>query len=136
MFDHVVVGVTDSPSAALAIEKAMDLAKASGGTLHMVSALPAHRAGPPPMPEEFRYSIGSIDPVDWLLSQMATKASEAAIAVTTHSVLADPVEALTRVARDERADVIVVGAESSHGAHRTKVPDALMTRATCAVLVV
>jgi nucleotide-binding universal stress UspA family protein len=136
MFDRVVVGVTDSASSAHAVEAAMELTKASGGTLHMVSALAVHRPGPPSMPEEFRYSIGSVDPADWLLSQLAAQASAAAIRVITHSVLADPVEALARIAADEDADLIVVGAETSHGVHRAKVPDLLMSRADCAVLVV
>jgi nucleotide-binding universal stress UspA family protein len=136
MFDHVVVGVTDSASSGHAVETAMELTKVSGGTLHMVSALSAHRPGPPPMPEEFRYSLATIDPADWLLGQLAAKASAESVAVATHSVLADPVEALTRVASEEGADLIVVGAESGHGVHRAKVPDKVTTRADCAVLVV
>jgi nucleotide-binding universal stress UspA family protein len=137
MFDHVVVGVSDSDAATRAFEQAMVVTRATGGTLHLVSAFGARRAAPPDMPEEFRYSIGSVDPIDWRLSQLAGAARAAAIPVTTHSVLADPVEALTRVAAQEQADLIVVGADQSHGTrHRHPVTDGIVRQAGCAVLVV
>ncbi len=89
------------------------------------------------MPEEFRYSIGSIDPVDWRLSQFEIAAKSAAIPVMTHAVMADPVDALTQVARQEQADVIVVGAGAAEGSfHRGTVADGLLRQASCAVLVV
>jgi len=137
MFEHVVVGVTDSPASAHAVEAAMEMAKESGGTLHLVSAFGAHRPEAPTMPEEFRYSIGSIDPVDWRLTQFEAEARRADVAVTTHAILSDPIEALTRVAREEDADLIVVGVEPTNGArHRPKVADGLLAQAACAVLVI
>jgi nucleotide-binding universal stress UspA family protein len=137
MFEHVVVGVSESAGAAQAVVQAMDMAQASGGTLHLVSAFGSHRPEAPAMPEEFRYSIGSVDPVDWRLSQLEAAAKHQSISVMTHAVLADPVEALTKVARDEQADVIVIGSGLSDGAlHRGKVADGLLRRASCAVLVV
>ena len=126
MFERVVVGVSQSESGAAAIERAMELAQTTGGTLHLVSALAPKRPGPPVMPDEFRYSIGSLDPVDFQLTQLEARARAADIAVTTHAVLADPVTALTQVASEERADLIVVGASDAHGVrHRDPVSDAL-----------
>jgi nucleotide-binding universal stress UspA family protein len=137
MFEHVVVGVTDSPASAHAVEAAMGMAKESGGTLHLVSAFGARRPEAPSMPEEFRYSIGSVDPVDWRLTQFEAEARRADVTVMTHAVLADPIEALTRVARQEAADLIVVGVEASNGGrHRPRVTDGLLREAACAVLVV
>jgi nucleotide-binding universal stress UspA family protein len=137
MFEHVVVGVSESAGAAHAVEQAMDLVQASGGTLHLVSAFGSHRPDAPAMPEEFRYSIGSVDPVDWRLSQLESVVKHQSIPVMTHAVLADPVEALTKVARDEQADVIVIGSGPADGAlHRGKVADGLLRQAACAVLVV
>jgi nucleotide-binding universal stress UspA family protein len=137
MFEHVVVGVTDSAGAAHAVEQAMGMTRASGGTLHLVSAFGAHRPEAPDMPEEFRYSIGSVDPVDWRLSQFEVAAKSASIPVMTHAVMADPVDALTQVARQEKADVIVIGAGTADGSfHRSTVADGLMRQASCAVLVV
>ncbi len=137
MFENVVVGVTESGMSDLAVERAMEVAKATGGMLHLVAAFGARRPPPPVMPEEFRYTIGSMDPVDLMLAKTEARARSAAVRVTKHAVLADPVEALTRIAADEHADLIVVGDSSAHGVrHRSPVADALMTRAGCAVLVV
>jgi nucleotide-binding universal stress UspA family protein len=136
MFENVVVGVTESGTSNVAVERAMKLTEASGGMLHLVAAFDAHRPPPPVMPEEFRYTIGSMDPVDLLLSKVEAKARASAIRVTKHAVLADPVDALTRIAEHEHADLIVVGDSSAHGVHRSTVSDDLMRKADCAVLVV
>jgi nucleotide-binding universal stress UspA family protein len=137
MFENVVVGATDSESAAQAFRQAMDVASASGGTLHIVTAFKAHRPPPPELPEEFRYSFGPIDPADMLLNQLKQEAVQASVRVTTHPVLSDPVDAITRVAEQEHADLIVVGSKCSHGSrHLSPVPKAVMDRASCAVLIV
>jgi nucleotide-binding universal stress UspA family protein len=137
MFENVVVGVTESGASNLAVEQAMKVAQASDGMLHLVAAFDAHRPPPPVMPEEFRYTIGSMDPVDLLLTKLEAKVRAASIPVTKHAVLADPVEALTRIAKHEHADLIVVGDSSAHGVrHRSTVSDALVKTTDCAVLVV
>jgi nucleotide-binding universal stress UspA family protein len=138
MYEHVVVGVNDSESTPAAVDRAVELAKISGGTVHLVSAFGLKRSEPsPPMPEEFRYTTASVDPVDWRLSQMEKVARKQGVPVTTHAVLGEPVEALTRVAKREAADLIVVGAAPSHAAHhRATVADTLMRWTSCAVLTV
>jgi nucleotide-binding universal stress UspA family protein len=137
MFESIVVGAADSDSAAEAVRRAMEVAAASGGTLHIVTAFKAHRPAPTEMPEEFRYSFGPTDPPDVLLNKLKMEADRASIRVATHSVLADPVEAITRVAAQEHADLIVVGSKNSHGTrHLSSVPLSVVDRATCAVLVV
>jgi nucleotide-binding universal stress UspA family protein len=137
MFERVVVGVTGSDSGQSAVQRAMDVAKSAGGTLHLVAAIAPHRPGPPDMPEEFRDGIGSVDPADWLLQRLAAEAKGSDIEAKAHAVLDGPVGAIMRVAAEENADLIVVG--SSH-ARKLRlgagVADALMARAECAVLVV
>ncbi len=57
--------------------------------------------------------------------------------VITHPVLDDPARAITRVASEEGADLVVVGSGSDHGARAlSAVPKAVMDHAACAVLVV
>ena len=50
---------------------------------------------------------------------------------------ADPVEAITRVAVEEGADLIVLGAQADRGSRRlSSVPQGVMDSVECAVLVV
>jgi nucleotide-binding universal stress UspA family protein len=137
MFENVVVGADESKEAGEAFRRAIEVTKCSGGTLHIVTAFKAKRPLPPLMPEEFRYSIASLDPVDVLLRDLAAKADKECVRSVTYPVLADPVDAITKVAREENADLIVVGSKTHHGArHLTNVPNGLVNRAPCAVLVV
>jgi nucleotide-binding universal stress UspA family protein len=118
MFDNVVVGAADSDAGARAVRRGAELAGASGGTVHIVTA--------------FRGK-----PVEALLAKLRLMASEAPVRVRTHPVQSDPVEAITRVATEEGADLIVVGSRSNHGSRRLSgVPQGVMDRVECAVLVV
>jgi nucleotide-binding universal stress UspA family protein len=118
MFDNIVVGASASRSGARAVRQAAELAGASGGTVHIVAA--------------FREK-----PVEALLAQLRSLASETAPWVQSHPLQSDPIEAITRVAAEERADLIVVGSRHVGGSRRlSRVPRGVMDRAECAVLVV
>jgi nucleotide-binding universal stress UspA family protein len=137
VFEHVVVGATDSEGGTRAVRRALDLVQASGGTLHVVAAL-APKEGPAPyLPEEFRYTDAGAGQADWVLSQVRTRAGAVQVRVTTHPVLADPARAITKVAAEEQADLIVLGC-GHHGEDRrlSGVDQAVMDQADCAVLVV
>jgi nucleotide-binding universal stress UspA family protein len=137
VFEHVVVGATGSEGGIRAVRRALELVRASGGTLHVVAAL-APKEGPAPyVPEEFRYTDAGSGQADWLLSQVRAQAGEVQVRVTTHPVLADPARAITKVAAQERADLIVVGC-GHHGEDRqlSGLDQAVMDQAECAVLVV
>ena len=59
------------------------------------------------------------------------------VRVETHPVASDPADAITRVANEEDADLIVVGSRAAHGIRQlSSVPKAVLDRAACAVLVV
>ncbi len=137
MFEHVVVGATDSVSGTRAVRRALDLVQASGGTLHLVTALAAKEEPAPYLPEEFRYTEAGAGPADWALSQAKKRAEHARVQVTTHPVLGRPAEAMAKVAREEEADLIVVGCGHDGDARRLSAVDqAVMDQAACAVLVV
>ncbi|MGP0031445.1 MAG: universal stress protein [Acidimicrobiales bacterium] len=137
MFESVVVGATESAAAGAALRRAIEVAQASGGTLHIVTAFRPKRPAPPRLPEELRYACGPVDPVDVFLHDLKTRAARECVQVDIHPVLAGPVEAITRVAVAERADLIVVGSRSRRGPrHRGRVARAVMAQAHCAVLVV
>jgi nucleotide-binding universal stress UspA family protein len=118
VFETVVVGATASGAGARAVCRAAELAGASGGTVHIVTAF-------------------GEEPVDALLAEFRMLASERALRVQTHPVHSDPVEAITRVAAEEGADLIVMGSQDDGGSRRlSSVPQGVMDRVECAVLVV
>jgi nucleotide-binding universal stress UspA family protein len=76
-------------------------------------------------------------PADELLAQLRLLASESSARVRSHPLQSDPVEAITRVATEEGADLIVVGSREPVGSRRLSgVSRGVMDRAECAVLVV
>ena len=138
MFETVVVGADDSAGAAKALRRALDLVRTSGGTLHVVSALrPREETPVPALPEEFRYTHLGAGATDFMHGQLRVTAEREHVHVETHPVLADPVDAITRGAAEEEADLIVVGSRDDHGTRRLSgVSRGVMDRASCAVLVV
>ena len=71
---------------------------------------PAHRAAPSTSSPR---SVG--EPVEALLARFRLLASEAPVRVRTHPVRSDPVEAITRVAAEQEADLVVVGSGATTG---------------------
>jgi nucleotide-binding universal stress UspA family protein len=137
VFETVVVGAADSAGALRAFDRALELTRATGGTLHVVTAVPRKSGPPPHVPDEFRYTDVGADGPDWLLGQLRARAEAAHVEVASHPVRAQPAEAIALVAAEEHADLVVVGTGSSHGArHLSRVPKAVMDRVPCAVLVV
>jgi nucleotide-binding universal stress UspA family protein len=118
MFENVVAGAADMDGGARAVSRAVEVARTSGGTVHIVTA--------------FRR-----EPVEVMLAQLRQLASGTSVRVRTHPVAADPVEAITRVAAEEGADLIVLGAQADGRSRRlSSVPQGVIDRAECAVLVV
>jgi len=71
------------------------------------------------------------------VAQLRSLASEVQVRVRSHPLRSDPVEAITRVAAQEQADLIVVGSQDAGGSRRlSSVPQGVMDRVECAVLVV
>lgn len=132
-----MVGATDSDGARRAFDRALELTSATGGSLHVVTAIARKGEPAPYMPEEFRYTDAGADGADWFLGQLRKRATEAHVEVAAHPVRDDPAEAIARIAHEERADLVVVGTHSAHGARQlSHVPKAVMDRVSCAVLVV
>lgn len=118
MFENVVVGAPDSERGARVVRRAVELARTSGGTVHVVTA--------------YRQ-----EPVDELMDGFRRLADRTPVRVETHPVRSDPVEAITRVAAEQEADLVVVGAHTGERSRRlSSVPQGVMDRVQCAVLVV
>ncbi len=119
------------------MRSAIEVARASGGTLHIVTAFGWTRVRRPDLTDEGCDRRTGADPAESLLAEFRLMASLESVRVETHPLECHPVDAITRVATDEGADLIVLGSKATHGIrHLSNVPKAVMDRAACAVLVV
>jgi nucleotide-binding universal stress UspA family protein len=144
MFNSIVVGTDGSDTAAQAVSEAVDVAKAVGATLELVSAFaPVSerrlRAERRDAPEEVRSAINPRQEVEQLLGDAADVARQAGVAVNTHARQGDPADAILDVAEETDAGLIVVGNKGMSGATRFllgSVPDKISHHAPCSVLIV
>jgi nucleotide-binding universal stress UspA family protein len=143
MFSNIVVGSDGSATANVALEKAVELARATGARLHVVAVaqsssmlVAADVSGlsswaTPEWDSEARQAV------DTVLSDAVRLAGDG-VEVNTHGILGDPGRAILDVARAYGADLIVVGNRGMKGARRIlgSVPNAVSHGADCSVLIV
>lgn len=146
MYASIVVGTDGSATAAAAVRRAAEVAKAFSAPLHVVSAyrLPL-RTGAEGAPEA---ALALADLGDWVLAlQAETEAvlervreqlGTEGVKVKTHALAGHPATAILDVARAEGADLVVVGNKGMQGAKRIlgSVPNSVSHHAPCDVLIV
>ena len=144
MFDRIVVGTDGSETASEAVRQATELARATGSTLHIVSAfepVPQERlreeAGE--VPGDVAYAVGPREDVTVVLEGAAGPGREGGVDVTVHPREGDPADALLDVAEEVGAGLIVVGNKGMTGAKRFllgSVPNKVSHHAPCGVYIV
>ncbi len=137
MFNTVVVGADDSSTARQAVVVAADIAKLTGGTLHIVTAYQPRSVDVKDLPAEFRYTQ-TVNPADVLLEDLTLIAKERGLESRIHPATGRPAEVICRVAEQVGADLVVVGNKGMTGARRVlgSVPNSVAHGAPCSVLVV
>jgi len=137
MFQNVIVGADDSPTAATAVAAAAELVRISGGRLHVVTAYNSKRVAEPELPAEFKNTMLT-HPADVLLDHLSEIVKRAGIEPCLHAAAGDPADSLVQVAEDVEADLIVVGNKGMRGARRVlgSVPNTVAHHAPCSVLIV
>lgn len=138
MFNVIVVGADDSPTARRAIEAASEFSKMSAGTLHIVSAYGVKpQRLPMGTPAEFRY-LDTDNEVKALLQELSFVAKAKGVEPVLHSVMADPVDAILATANKVKADLIVVGNRGMRGVRRVlgSVPNSVAHSAHCSVAII
>ena len=144
MFGSIVVGTDGSETATQAVREAVDMAKATGSTLELVSAYtPVSearlRAERRDAPEDLQWAISPKQEVELSLSDAADIAREAGVEVNTHAREGDPADAILDVAEELNAGLVIVGNKGMTGAKRFllgSVPDKISHHAPCSVLIV
>jgi nucleotide-binding universal stress UspA family protein len=138
MFTTVVVGTNWSDTAEVAFVKALEVTRAGGGRLHVVTANPQ---APPPASGRSAGASGSHTDgpdfhADIVLEQTLDRLGANDVDVRQHTVTAEPAEAILAVADQVGADLIVVGNKGMHRRVLGSVPNTVSHRATCDVLIV
>ncbi len=144
MFKRIVVGTDGSDTASLAVSHAVDLAKATGAALDVVTAY--EQGGTAlstdekvEIPGDVQYEVGPRQEVNMVLDGAAGTAEQAGVSATTHAREGDPADALLDVAEEVKADLVVVGNKGMTGAKRFllgSVPNKVSHHAPCSVYIV
>jgi nucleotide-binding universal stress UspA family protein len=144
MFKSIVVGTDGSDTAQQAVRQAIELARAVGAKLEIVSAyepVPAQRLREErrETPEDLQWTINPREDVDSTLQDAAALASDAGVTAEVYPRKGDPADAILDVAEEQNADLIVVGNKGMTGAKRFllgSVPNKVSHHAPSSVLII
>jgi nucleotide-binding universal stress UspA family protein len=139
MFSSIVVGTDGSDTAEMALRRAVELSRLTGAKLHVVSAYepaPARVGGNQPVAEAAEWSVGSDFKVDAVLQRARETARDVEIEV--HAPKGDAADSLIQTAKEQDAELIVLGSRGMRGARRVlgSVPNKVSHHAPCDVLIV
>jgi nucleotide-binding universal stress UspA family protein len=137
MFDRVVVGADNSPTAKRAIEAAARMVLMSGGTLHLVTAFSAKQTSDPSLPSEF--ANGSNEgQAEADLQVLSFIAKNLGVEPILHLSSGEPADVIVETADQVDADLIVVGNRGMKGARRVlgSVPNSVAHGANCSVAII
>ncbi|HTT86781.1 MAG TPA: universal stress protein [Acidimicrobiales bacterium] len=136
MFETVVVGADDSQTALQAVIAATEIARMTGGALHIVTAYEPKAVKIDHVPAEFRHSSSS-HPADILLDGLSRIVEQKGLKPVVHAASGDPADAIVGLAEQVGADLIVVGNRGMKGVRRVlgSVPNTVAHAAHCSVLI-
>jgi nucleotide-binding universal stress UspA family protein len=138
MFTTIVVGTNWSDTAEVAFVKALELARANGARLHVVTASPP---SPPPAAgaaagASAARAMGPDFQADVVLERTLERLGAGDVDVRQHTSTAEPGEAILAVAAEVGADLIVVGNKGMHRRVLGSIPNTVSHGASCDVLIV
>ena len=144
MFQSIVVGTDGSETANEAVRQAIDLAKATGAKVELVSAYePVSqqrlREEQQQAPGDMQWMVNPREDVDATLKEAGERAEEAGVQVEVFARQGDPADAILDVAEETNADLIIVGNKGMTGARRFllgSVPNQVSHHAPCNVLII
>jgi nucleotide-binding universal stress UspA family protein len=137
MFDVILVGADDSPTARRAVEAACEICAMSKGTLHIVTAFDQLTVVGGGDTHEFKNVINEEDGRA-LLQTLSFIAKKHDVEPVLHSAKGDAADILIAKADEVGADLIVVGNRGMKGVRRVlgSVPNSVAHGAACSVLIV
>jgi nucleotide-binding universal stress UspA family protein len=115
----VVVGTDGSPNAEAAVRQAAKIAKADGAAVHVVTAYPdIPTYGEAIASSAKRDRIDLRDVAEQVLSRTQEQLEAEGLQVETDAREGDPAKVILDVAKEQNADLIVVGARGLTGLRR------------------
>ena len=144
MYGSIVVGTDGSDTAKEAVRQATELAKAVGGTMHLVSAyepVPEGRLRQErqQVPDDLQWMVNPREDVNSTLEEAEKAIEEEGVKVETYAREGDPADAILDVAEETKSDLIVVGNKGMTGAARFllgSVPNKVSHHAPCSVMII
>ena len=143
MFSSIVVGTDGSDTATQAVRQAIELAKAVGARIELVSAYEpvtdARLHQTIDVPQDLHWMLNPREDVEATLEQAAAEVRAAGVAVEVYARQGDPADAILDVAEERGSDLIVVGNKGMTGAKRFllgSVPNKVSHHAPCSVLII
>ena len=144
MFRSIVVGTDGSDTATQAVRQAIELARAVGARIELVSAYePVSdarlREESIVVPEDLQWMVNPREDVNATLEEAAAEIRAAGVEVEVFARQGDPADAILDVAEERGSDLIVVGNKGMTGAKRFllgSVPNRVSHHAPCSVLIV
>jgi nucleotide-binding universal stress UspA family protein len=136
MFKTILVAADDSETAARAVRTAVDLVKALGGDLHVMTAYRPESVKTEKLPDEYLDRV--TDPADLLLNKLRDEIRKEGVEAKYHPAAGNAADAIVKVADYVGADLIVVGNRGMKGVRRVlgSVPNSVAHAANCSVLIV
>ncbi len=147
MYKHIVVGTDGSPGANIAVDAAVELARLTDATLHVVSAHNVHSAYQFAATPEVAIPVDAIATSNEAMQaearavcdQVVERAARVGVHAEVHCVGGDAADALLRVAQDTDCDLLVVGNRGMTGVRRFvlgSVPNKLSHHSPSSLLIV
>lgn len=143
LFKRIVVGTDGSPTAKLAVERALQLAHLAGAEVHLVSAhrpIEVHLGTAGHSGQTGSGGVPAVVSTDVDVADSLFRAAAAGKAMDvktqTHPVKGKAAAAILAVADTVRADLIVVGSVGADRRLLASVPRTVTQRAHCDVLIV
>ncbi|MFP5361192.1 MAG: universal stress protein [Thermoleophilia bacterium] len=144
MYKSIVVGTDGSDTASQAVRQAIELARAVGARIELVSAYePVSdarlREKSIVVPEDLHWMINPREDVLATLEAAAAEVRAAGVEVEVFARQGDPADAILDVAEERGSDLIVLGNKGMTGAKRFllgSVPNKVSHHAPCSVLII
>jgi nucleotide-binding universal stress UspA family protein len=125
MYKQIVVGTDGSAPANIAVDAAIEIARLTGATLHVVNAhrkITSYHMAAAAEVGVIPDMVGSNEAIqaesERIANEAVERADRAGVGAEAHCIAADPAEALVRTAEDVDADLVVVGNLGMSGARR------------------